>query len=59
MDLKDIHTYIWKQKMKALIGTYGHGMDMEWIWNGNVNAMIYDKYKVDITFVHRMDMYKH
>ena len=47
--------------MKALIGTYGHGMDMEWIWNGNVNvnAMIYDKYKVDITFVHRMDMYKH
>ena len=30
-----------------------------WIWNGNVNAMIYDKHKVDITFVLRMDMYKH
>jgi hypothetical protein len=31
----------------------------KWIWNGNVNAMIYDKHKVDITFVLRMDMYKH
>jgi len=50
MEIEDegINRYIWTWN--------GYGMDMEWIWNGNVNAMIYDKYKVDITFVHRMEM---